>query len=532
MFDPQVVTPDEPYIERSFYFTSDNSDRYDRGEAPTLPTYTDGRNSRLLQIKKPEDKLRIPPEVVQGSFPRAPAISSRATRETCWTALRMKTPTWRSRRSGRAATRWWAPPRAQYTASTGQAVPAAVEGSDANGVPIEENNNAVPRYVTTVSRMFVGDATQTLDSRQVSGIDNARRIELRPHWHPDLQQVLVAGNGGTPVFPNQSTVRTTDNPNPPAPVQRDNELVKLPPQLARGEPFRNIYDGDSDKIPDALLISPIVAVPVANMSLSEPLDLYDARRKILADEEKANVPGPPGTNYTLVSHYWDPLAAQGEGVYMQNVAGGGAEGPYDTPFDEAPELRRNGTTRNYRTIHLQRLADPTLPWNPLPTLADGKPNPQHDPKLPVNLYRTIDTASVDLTAFNGTSRREPDMARTVVQNEAKWLPHNDLQFRDEYGFQGRTSTNQAPAQLPLAGARAARHRPDYGRQPAARRRAVVAAGAGDAVRPGRRFQRSQDERHARMAHAQRSRSRARGSGSGPTTCEFATSARSTLRASC
>lgn len=446
-FESQAVTPNEPYIERSIYFTTDNSDRFARGEAPALANYADGRNAKMLQVKKPDDKLRIPPEIVAGNVPQSARYFiagdvrnalDRTRNEDLDVPIAPIMP-------GRYAL--VATAGAQYTDSTtGQAIDGPVQAVDANG-NLQTDQSFSPRYVTTVSRSFVGDNTQTTDARHISGLDKTRRIELRPHPNPEFQQVLVAGNGGTPLFPNRTT--TGGRPRDPAPVQRDNELVKLPPGAAplngATHPFYNIYDGNNDGIPDTELISPIVAVPVANMSLSEPLDLYEARRKVLKDEETQR-PAPPGTNYTQISHYWDPLAANGEGMYTTNVAGGGAEGPYDMPFDEAPELRRNGTTRNYRTVHLQRLADPTLPWNPLPTMVDRNgntiPNPQHDPKLPVNLYRTIDTASVDLTTYNGTSRREPDLAPARVRDEAKSLPNNPqatspYSFDKVYGFLGR-----------------------------------------------------------------------------------------------
>ena len=44
----------------------------------------------------------------------------------------------------------------------------------------------------------------------------------------------------------------------------------------------------------------------------------------------------------------------------------------------------NTSVRAYRVVHLQRLANPLLP---------------HDPIL--NPYRTVDTMPVDLTTFNG-----------------------------------------------------------------------------------------------------------------------------------
>jgi hypothetical protein len=223
-----------------------------------------------------------------------------------------------------------------------------------------------------------------------------------------VQQILVGANGGTPLFPRDPAL-------PVALARRDNEVLRTAETTPK---FRNIYDGSPDddpatvpagqqyKIePDTELIPACVAIPIKDMSVSEPIDLYVSRRALLDEEEKtASLTNP---NLSLQSHYYNPEAAEGEGCFVGNLVGTGNETAYDTPFDLAPELRRNGTTRNYRTIHLQRLADPTLPWNPLPTLPDGKKNNDHDPRLPVNLYRTIDTASVDLTAFNGASSREP-----------------------------------------------------------------------------------------------------------------------------
>ena len=62
---------------------------------------------------------------------------------------------------------------------------------------------------------------------------------------------------------------------------------------------------------------------------------------------------------------------------------------------KADGLLGTGTTINYRTVVLQRLANPLLPWNPLPSDAD------HDQDAPVNPYRTVDWMPIDLTVFNG-----------------------------------------------------------------------------------------------------------------------------------
>jgi hypothetical protein len=58
--------------------------------------------------------------------------------------------------------------------------------------------------------------------------------------------------------------------------------------------------------------------------------------------------------------------------------------PFDTPLDTDPILAQNGTHSRYRVVHLQRLANPLLPWNEFS-----------------NPYRTVDSMPIDLTIFNG-----------------------------------------------------------------------------------------------------------------------------------
>jgi hypothetical protein len=437
---PTTVFPkDEAYVERSIYFTSDNSVRFKRYD----PADPSGANSNFLSVAKPDDKLLIPPEVQQSGraisaryFIAAhadhPNVASNNPNNVIEDVLIAPIKPGRYAVVGTAGAQYRSPPQSD------PAVPREPDKTtrevlgppDASGNPIRE---IVPRFVTTISRPYLGTGTgkhQTLDDRLYGKLEQARRIELLPSPNPEVQQVLVAANGGTPLFPIPSATV-------PNVIQRDNEVAKL----TNGQ-FRNIYAGGSDTAatpydpkPDTALIPPCVAIPVKDMSLSEPLDLYVERRRVLDADEK-NRP----TEGQLISHYWNPEAAGGEGMFVGGPRGMTPEAPYDTPFDDITgngrrELRRNGTTRNYRTIHLQRLADPTLPWNPLPTLADGKPNPQHNPKLPVNIYRTIDTASADLTTFNGASSREPVDTQRAAR-EHRWLPENPTQFRPEYGASG------------------------------------------------------------------------------------------------
>ena len=106
---------------------------------------------------------------------------------------------------------------------------------------------------------------------------------------------------------------------------------------------------------------------------------------------------------------WVPTGAAGDGEYQdgmmttvpidepldysrRNLAP--ADPGYLSPTDLGAVMARDGTTPRYRTIHLQRLANPRIPF-------DSSRNP----------YITIDSSYVDLTAFNGllgTPADEPE----------------------------------------------------------------------------------------------------------------------------
>ena len=56
----------------------------------------------------------------------------------------------------------------------------------------------LPRFVTTISRMILGDSSThqpgldgTADISHVGTLDDTRRIELLPHTDPEVQQVFI-----------------------------------------------------------------------------------------------------------------------------------------------------------------------------------------------------------------------------------------------------------------------------------------------------------------------------------------------------
>lgn len=231
-----------------------------------------------------------------------------------------------------------------------------------------------------------------------------RRFELVCHPNPFLQQLLVGPNGA--------------NPDVLSRTGRSNEVF-MPTSAANMLNATDVTDANDptlDASPDAMMLQPCVAVAVDDMNISEPVYGYELREKEL--DELENEGGGGGLAAGGLGSAFVYRSAGGEGAYPDTP-----DSVYDTPFDTDPELVRTGTTANYRTLHLQRLADPTMPWNPPPrlqTAPPGSPADPHDPSLPVNPYLTVDSSSADLTAFNGVSRAEAGLNQN---NLPQFLPY-------------------------------------------------------------------------------------------------------------
>jgi hypothetical protein len=112
--------------------------------------------------------------------------------------------------------------------------------------------------------------------------------------------------------------------------------------------------------------------------------------------------------------------------------------PLGTPANPVLSGVGNGTKSNFRTIHLQRLANPLLPWDPT-----------------TNPYLTVDSMSVDLTVFNGVDKSgnpqkpaEPGPSNGVLASlqrgeyEGATTPNNNNLWRHE---------SPRPAKAPLPG---------------------------------------------------------------------------------
>ena len=172
--------------------------------------------------------------------------------------------------------------------------------------------------------------------------DSTRRIVMSPGANPNTNQVVIKNNR-TPV--------ADDAPAPP----------DVQPEIA------------------------VVINKPRSLSLTEPKDGYPGS-------------SPPNAVNTAL------LTAQGV-TYTPSVPGGddGTYNPvFDLPFDMNPvvqtdsslrsDLTENGIIENFRRVHLQRLANPLLPWNKF-----------------TNPYLTVDSMVVPLTKFNGVEK-QTDMA--------------------------------------------------------------------------------------------------------------------------
>ncbi len=250
-----------------------------------------------------------------------------------------------------------------------------------------------PRFISTVGRLentTPGRPWGATTYGNKNNLQQTRRFEMIPSTDPNVQQFMVAMNGGNPGLAEGS---------------RQNELFRV------NNSYRTAFDfhttpGDSDENgePDANIVHPTIAVPIDALSLSEPICGYEVREREISEAEGLR-------SAALV---WDPQLANGEGMYR--IAAGPES--YDMPFDDEAVLAQTGTTPNFRCVHLQRLADPTLPWNPAPGYASHDSERfavvTHDPSLPMNPYLTVDSASVDLTTFNGTNDELPNPPTTRI----------------------------------------------------------------------------------------------------------------------
>ncbi|QDV76694.1 hypothetical protein K2D_02750 [Planctomycetes bacterium K2D] len=233
------------------------------------------------------------------------------------------------------------------------------------------------RYATIISMdpNVPGNPNVPIKSNEPSATATLRRLEMIPNPDPNRHQFAIRMNGL-----NESTSVVTGG------------------NAANPSGSFNLTGGEATGQADATRAAapPVIAIPIDHFSISEPLDEYFVRQ-IELDPWLSLYASP---NY---EHGASPNPVEEHFAATQS---GGTPTFFDEPFDVLPELIENQTTPNYRSVHLERLANPLLPWNPPPMRPDGKLIAQHNAALPVNPYLPVDAQSLDLTAFNSYTNAE------------------------------------------------------------------------------------------------------------------------------
>ncbi|TWT99953.1 hypothetical protein Pla108_08970 [Botrimarina colliarenosi] len=252
--------------------------------------------------------------------------------------------------------------------------------------------NLTNRYTSLLSQPEVAGAQKKTTPPSEAGY---RRVEMIPSSNPNKHQFALRMNGL-------------------------NESLSV----RRGSTSFNVTGGEATGQVDATLAAapPVIAIPIDHFSISEPIDEYLVRQIEL---------DPNLTHYPQPSYLQHTGQAPPTEEYFAN-SGGSANYHFDEPFDVLPELIENQTTPNYRSMHLERLANPLLPWNPPPVGPNGDPIAQHDPSLQVNPYLPVDARSLDLTAFNSTSIKE----NAVLSPTGTQRPDPDNEYVNQSGTFG------------------------------------------------------------------------------------------------
>jgi hypothetical protein len=227
----------------------------------------------------------------------------------------------------------------------------AVIGSSGHREVARRDNRPGKTY-----QSFIGRSANAIrgEDGELGNLDyaNTRRFELTPDVDPTVTDQVRLRNNKNPDGYGDAVKR-----GPGA-----NASPQLPPPIAIVIDFHK-YDGVNKS---------------HSLSLTEPIGGYPERVNAEPnpeDENELQLRDPDLPEYSADQ----PL----DNKYVKDPAHNG------DPDENAPELQRtatitNGTTPDYAVVHLQRLANPLQPYH-----------------ATTNPYRTIDSHSIDVTAFNG-----------------------------------------------------------------------------------------------------------------------------------
>ena len=253
------------------------------------------------------------------------------------------------------------PPADKHTTFYNRSIPAADDG-DATNDPDDDNS----AKLLPGEFLVVGPRSTTVISEKDNLAGNRQMIQL------DL-------DNGTPGDVSDDTPINITNPDGSSnyPAAGD---VKLPKAIECAAAAPNGWSAGTG--PQRV-----------GLNVSEPLgNAYYPEPGLLGATAQAN--GFEGMRDYI---YTDPTAMAVTALARNtpfDVPGGNTPNA-DTPVSQITGATNGyGTAVNYRTAFLQRLANPMLPWNPLPGHAG------HDNTKSVNPYLTVDWTPIDLTIYN------------------------------------------------------------------------------------------------------------------------------------
>jgi hypothetical protein len=222
----------------------------------------------------------------------------------------------------------------------------------------------------------VGRATGATDSAPPTAGSSIPRVVLAPDSlaNPDHNQVWVCASGQT-------------TPTDPSPLNGTGTAQDTQPAVGI------VVD---TFLPASGTIGP-------NSTASAPTNIPTIRFFSISDPPTSTGYLGKTTGATAVGSEDEYALATTADSPFDSLAGGlGADGT----------MMLNQTQAGYRTVHLQRLADPTMPYNPPAT--DPNSGALHNANYPVNIYLTVDSAPIDVTSFNGV----PMVAPTTTDPKA------------------------------------------------------------------------------------------------------------------
>lgn len=203
-------------------------------------------------------------------------------------------------------------------------------------------------------------------------------------------------------------------------VDGNNQLISLP-LTPQDNTIRDIVPIlAAAKAPQNWTATNNTAPTGIGVNISEPLPTNSYYREPKFRLNEAN--GQPADIYGINGYAYDSYINYEDPADPANI------NIPDEPFDYDPAyplggIVETGTRENFRTMYLQRLADPTVPYDPV-----------------LNPYMTVDWMPMDLTVFNGEERQDREITDPMTMMNAPVETRDPTPFGNNVRFGSRAKT--------------------------------------------------------------------------------------------